>query len=327
MAGQETFLVNAWYRGARWLWILRPLELVYRGLTALRHSFYRTGIFSSYRAAKPVVIVGNITVGGTGKTPVVIALVEALEAQGIRAGVVSRGYGGSAESYPHIVASDSQASQCGDEPLLIHKRTNAPCVVDPRRSRAVKTLIERFDPDLVLCDDGLQHYALQRDMEIALLDAQRGIGNGFCLPAGPLREPQSRLERVEWVLHRGGDNPGSSVCYDTAGLVNLASGEQLPLQPLALKADKIHALAGIGQPQQFFNTLAKAGFEAEMHIFADHHEYTESDLSCLNDKPILMTEKDAVKCTGIAGDNAWYLKLNARLPDAVIDAVAALAKP
>jgi tetraacyldisaccharide 4'-kinase len=271
------------------------------------------------------VVVGNITVGGTGKTPVVIALVEALQAKGLRPGVVSRGYGASAKQFPHRVSEHSTAADCGDEPLLIFRRTGCPCVVSPSRPDAVRALLADDPVDIVLSDDGLQHYALGRDMEIAVLDTTAGTGNGFCLPAGPLREAPGRLVEVDHVLYRGGNDPASAVRYQVQGLVNLGNSQGCSLSAEVFPQG-VYAVAGIGRPQQFFASLRQAGLDIEPREFPDHHVYTASDFSSLNDKPVIMTEKDAVKCAGLAGDNAWYLRISATLPEAVIDSVLALAR-
>jgi tetraacyldisaccharide 4'-kinase len=323
MSAWQQSLQRAWYHGAWWLWLLRPVELVFRLLAALRRGLYRSGLLGSYRAAIPVVIVGNITVGGTGKTPIVIALVDALREQGLTPGVVSRGYGVQAGRFPYVLDKDSAVENCGDEPLQIYRRTACPCVVDPSRAAAVRALVQRFDVDVVLCDDGLQHYALARDLEIAVVDAQLGFGNGFCLPAGPLREPVSRLQQVDHVLYRGSDDAVNGVQYEPQCLVNIASGEQRPLasEPFG---DRVIAMAGIGQPEQFFAALRGLGFVIEPRVFADHHHYGPQDFYGLQDKAIIMTEKDAVKCAGLVGDNAWYLKISARLPAALSQAIVKL---
>ena len=326
MSGDLRGLPGAWYRGAWWLWLLRPIEMVFRGGAALRRQLYRSGLFTVARPERPVVVVGNITVGGTGKTPIVIALVEGLQKQGLHPGVVSRGYGASAPESPLIVTSSCEAGLCGDEPLLIVRRTGCPCVISPSRPDAVRTLLAAFDVDIVISDDGLQHYALARDLEIAVVDARVGLGNGFCLPAGPLREPPARLGEVDFVLYRGSKDPVNGVTYESEGLVNLRGGERLPLAPGAL-GPEVHAVAGIGQPQQFFDSLRAAGFVVEPHSFPDHHRYTAADFAGLTDKPVIMTEKDAVKCAGFVGDSSWYLRISARLPQALVDRVAALAVP
>lgn len=317
-------LLESWYRSAWWLCLLRPVEAVFRALAAGRRALYRHGLLAVYRAPAPVLVVGNITVGGTGKTPVVIALVENLQARGIRVGVVSRGYGASSLRTPHRVNQHSDVAQCGDEPLLIQRRTGCPCVVAPDRAQAVRALLADAEVELVICDDGLQHCGLARDLEIVVLDQLRGIGNGFCLPAGPLREPASRLRTADYVLYRGGSLATSAVHYDPECLVNLDNGARCCAKPEAL-AREVHAVAGIGQPAQFFAGLRRLGFEPRCHIFADHHRYRASDFDGLGDMPIIMTEKDAVKCAGIAGANAWYLKINARVPPLVTSAAAALA--
>ena len=326
----EPALVRAWYAGTAWLWLLRPLEMLYRLVILVRRWSFRAGLRAVYRAPVPVVVVGNITVGGTGKTPVVIALVEALQARGLRPGVVSRGYGAATGAvYPHRVGADSSAADCGDEPLLIYQRTGAPCVVAPDRPAAVRALLAAEPIDLVLCDDGLQHYALARDFEIALLDSQRLLGNGFCLPAGPLREPAGRLREVDWVLHRGGSDPDTGTRYASDGLLPLLPNTvALPPAPGAA----VHALAGIGQPAQFFASLEAMGYQVTGHGFADHHAFVADDFAGLGDQPVIMTEKDAVKCRALAwpgatGANLWYLKISARLPAALEERVAALARP
>lgn len=324
MTGQGGGLVAAWYRGDWWLWFLRPIELLFRTAAAVRRGLYRNGFLKTFRAEKPVVVIGNITVGGTGKTPVVIALVEALQQSGIRPGVVSRGYGATGNIFPHKVTANSEATQCGDEPLLIYRRTGVPCVVSPDRAEAVSALLEQTEVDIVLSDDGLQHYALQRDLEIVLIDGQRGLGNGFCLPAGPLREPPSRLHSVDAVLYRNGTDPATSVSYRQDVWVNLHTGEQRPLQAFS-NSEKLTAIAGIGQPEQFFSALQELGIKADTRTFPDHHHYCAADFTWTGGRPILMTEKDAVKCAPLTGSEAWYLRISAQLPGAVIDQVASLA--
>lgn len=324
MAAGEPLLVEAWYRQAWWLWFLRPLEAVFRLIALVRRVLYSAGFLSRYDADVPVVVVGNITVGGTGKTPVVLALIEHLQAQGLKPGLVSRGYGATGSSFPHIVSSDSTAADCGDEALLIFQRTACPCVVSPSRVEAVRQLTAAFDVDLILSDDGLQHYALGRSMEIAVLDKARGVGNGFCLPAGPLREPLSRLQSVDHVLYRGSANTEDGFSYQSEALVNVVTGEERSVSSDAIGSE-VYGIAGIGQPQQFFSSLASAGFNLQTRIFDDHYNYQASDLADLGDRPIIMTEKDAVKCRAFAGDNAWFLKITAQLPEQLRQSVTALA--
>ncbi|MBA6412128.1 tetraacyldisaccharide 4'-kinase [Parahaliea sp. F7430] len=319
-------LERAWYAKAPWLWLLRPLEFLFRAITYLRRSLYRRGWLSSYRASVPVVIVGNITVGGTGKTPIVIALLEALQAAGLRPGVVSRGYGAKVGKTPHVLSQSSTAEQAGDEPLLIYKRTGAPCVVAPNRAAAVAELERRFSPDIIISDDGLQHYALQRDFEIAVLDNERRVGNAMCLPAGPLRESAQRLSTVDVVLYRGSSSADNGVQYMPGALVNLADQRSLAFSQQSI-ASKVYAVAGIGQPEQFFSSLRSAGFELIERRFPDHHLYQAAELEALQDHPIIMTEKDAVKCQHLAQEliaQAWFLRIDARLPESLCQAVRGL---
>ena len=325
MTGAGRTLSAAWYADAWWLWLLRPLELLFRLVSALRRLAYRCGLFSVYRASCPVVIVGNITVGGSGKTPVVIALVQALHEHGVRVGVVSRGYGASRDQFPHIVSDSSEPADCGDEPLLIVQRTGCACVVSPSRVEAVQALLAQFDVDVILSDDGLQHYALARDLEIALVDASLGLGNGFCLPAGPLREPPDRLQSVDFTLYRGSKDTHSGVFYLPEVLVNLVDDRQIAASTQVLGED-VYACAGIGQPQQFFSQLKGLGFNPQQRIFPDHHAYTATDFAGLDQHAIIMTEKDAVKCRHLAGNNAWYLRISAQLPQAVVHTIVQLAK-
>lgn len=325
MSRVPVFLLDGWMSGAQWLWLLRPLEWIYRSAVRIRRTLFQWGVFKTYTAPRPVIVVGNITVGGTGKTPVVIALVEALRTRGFTAGVVSRGYGANARSSPHIVSPDSTPAECGDEPLLIYRRTGAPCVICPDRVAAVQTLLEHFSVDVVISDDGLQHYALGRSLELAMLDGELGLGNGFCLPAGPLREPISRLDAVDFALFRGRSAGTDGVTYIPKSLVNLVDGRVLAPGTREL-GESVYAVAGIGYPGQFIDTLRQLGFQPEMVSFPDHHDYRAEDLAGLEDRPVIMTEKDAVKCASFGGPNAWYLRIEAQLPNAVIDAVAALAK-
>ena len=322
MSGQSG-LEAAWYRGDRWLWLLRPLECLFRLLAATRRRLYQVNVLSAYQAPLPVVVVGNITVGGTGKTPIVIALVEALQAKGLRPGVVSRGYGATSSVFPHVLSDSSDAGQSGDEPLLIFRRTKVPCVVDPNRAVAVQTLIAEAEVDLVICDDGLQHYGLARNFEIAVVDHTRGLGNGFCLPAGPLREPPSRLQTVDRVLYRGSDDAQNGVHYVPQAWVNLKTGEQRPLNAFAGTASA-WAVAGIGQPQQFFAMLESLGLDFQPRVFPDHHNYSAQDFLSMGQDMILMTEKDAVKCGSLAVSNAWYLRIDAQLPASLVTAVTQL---
>lgn len=265
----------------------------------------------------PVLVVGNITVGGTGKTPLVIWLIEQLRIAGYRPGVVSRGFGGKHIGVKLVRAHDA-ASEVGDEPLLIVQRTAAPLVIGKDRNAAIAHLLAQTDCNLVISDDGLQHYRMKRDLEIAVVDGARRFGNGYCLPAGPLREKPKRLIECDFIVSNGAAHPGETamrICG--ANLRSLVGAEQQTLS--LLQGKTVHAVTGIGNPARFFNSLKQAGLNLIEHAFPDHHQFTASDLSFQDDLPILMTEKDAVKCRGFPAElthKAWYLPIEAHL-DAV----------
>mgnify|MGYP001824691343 CR=1 FL=1 len=317
-------LEEAWYRGAPWLLLLVPLEWCFRGAVFLRRYAFRRGLRRSYHAPVPVVVVGNITLGGTGKTEVVIALVQALAERGIRAGVVSRGYGGSGSPQPRQVNASSLVEDVGDEAVMIFARTGCPVVVAGSRALAVRFLLATAEVDVVLSDDGLQHYTLARDLEVALYDATSAFGNGHCLPAGPLREPLSRLSRVDFVLSRGGEGSGADIIYRPLELSNLASGDTVAFSPEEV-GDRVYGVAALGRPGQFIASLEGAGFSVEPRLYADHYPFSSRDFAGLDDRAVIMTEKDAVKCARLAGSNAWSLRVKAHLPAALVEAVASLA--
>lgn len=299
--------MHTWYGSSRrGLWLL-PLSWLFGLVTALRRRLYRAGILRAYRSPRPVVVVGNLTVGGTGKTPLVVWLAQQLTARGWRVGVVSRGYG-RASGAARRVAKDDDPAQVGDEPLLIARRTDARVAVGSARPAAVRLL--EADCDLVLSDDGLQHYALARDFELAVVDGARGLGNGRLLPAGPLREPAARLGQVDAVVINGdgyrceGD---LRMRVEPLRFVNVASGEQRPLSGFAGR--RVHAVAALGNPQRFFASLRALGIEPDEHALPDHAAPSQGQLSFGDDLPVLMTEKDAVKCGATAGARHWYLEV------------------
>lgn len=307
-------LLDAWYRGHPALALLRPLELLYRRIAQGRRQDFLSGAKPAYRAPVPIVVVGNITVGGTGKTPMILWLIEHCRARGLKVGVVSRGYGAKPPHTPWRVRAEQSAAQAGDEPLMIVRRSGVPLMIDPDRSGAVRALLAEEPLDLILCDDGLQHYRLARDLELVLIDAARGLGNGRCLPAGPLREPAERLEEVDAVLHNGApsDPPGAfSFVLRPSALVNLASGERRGVEHFPA-GQSLHALAGIGNPQRFFKTLEALNWRPIPHPFPDHAAYTAEQLRFTPALPLVMTEKDAVKCRSFAAPDWWYLAVEAQ---------------
>lgn len=322
-------IARAWYEGRAWLLLLAPLAALYAVVTLLRRALYRAGVLRVQRFPVPVVVIGNIAVGGTGKTPLTEALIRALRARGLRPGIVSRGYGGHAVTYPLRLDAHTSTTEAGDEPVMLHRRTGAPVVVDPVRVRAVRALLQGGDCDVVLCDDGLQHYALARDLEIAVIDGRRRVGNGWRLPAGPLREPVSRLRAVDHIVVNGaaGDWPG-------AVPMRLLPEPWLPVDgeggtPPA-PGSRIHAVAGIGNPERFFEALRAQGYDVTGHAFPDHHDYVAADLDFGDDLPVVMTEKDAVKCHALPLRRAWFVPVRAELPAAFLDQlcgqIAALAR-
>lgn len=318
MASTTESWAERWYRG-HWLFaLLLPLSLLFQGLVWLRRRLYAAGWLASWQAPVPVLVVGNITVGGAGKTPMTLALVERLQAEGWRPGIVSRGYGGEA-TYPHRVRRDDLPARCGDEPLLLARRSGVPVVVDPQRVRGVQALLAETDCNVVICDDGLQHLALGRDIEVVVVDGQRGLGSGWLLPAGPLRELPRRLTTADFVV-RNGAGVALRGLPVTAVSMQLQAADWQPLDPAAetalpLPGQRVHAIAGIGHPERFFASLRRAGFEVVPHAFPDHHAYRVEDLVFDEALPLVMTEKDAVKCTALALQNAWFVPVSAHLPE------------
>lgn len=306
-------LLDAWYTGHPALGLLRPLEWLYRRVVQNKRARFLAGEGDIYRAPVPVLVVGNVTVGGTGKTPMILWLIEHCRSHGLRVGVVSRGYGAKPPSLPWRVSVGQPASEAGDEPLLIVQRSGVPLMIDPDRSRAVRALLDAEPLDLILCDDGMQHYRLARDLELVLIDAARGLGNRHCLPAGPLREPVERLNSVDAVLYNGATcdhEDGYGFVLKPTTLVNLRSGERQPLTHFPA-GQALHAVAGIGNPQRFFNTLEGLHWRPVPHAFADHATYSAQALTFKPGLPLIMTEKDAVKCRAFAADDWWYLAVDA----------------
>ena len=289
----------------------------------LRKFAYGIGLLQSHRITAPVIVVGNITVGGTGKTPLVIALVQHLKQQGWRPGVISRGYGGTSSFWPRIITQGDSAGEVGDESLLIYQRTGVPVVAGPERVRSAHMLVEKFHCNVLISDDGFQHYALQRDIDIVVIDGKRGAGNGWCLPSGPLREPVSGLRRADLqVINGQSASAASSDHREREFAMQMVVGDLYQLEnhdirlPLStMTAKRVHAVAGLGNPERFFNTLTHGGLDIERHVFDDHHHYQASNFSFATDRDtVVMTEKDAVKCAGLLPPGvAWVLPVNAEL--------------
>lgn len=325
-------LEKAWYQGGRtWTVVLLPLSWIFRCLAFFR-KVYLQRCLPPRKVEAPVIVVGNISVGGTGKTPLLISLVQWLQHQGYRPGVISRGYGGKASHYPHLVAPLDSASDVGDEPLLLS--TYCPVMVDPDRYRAATELLEQTDCDVILSDDGLQHYRLPRDIEIVLVDGQRAFGNGLCLPAGPLREPVSRLMDVDFIVANGASNNNAlKASYGlsiipiqlrhllSGDVIDISSGLQNLMEQGQWHSEKVHAVAGIGNPQRFVRSLEQLGFDVQLHAWPDHHNFSGDEFVFDDDLPVIITAKDAVKCSTVTNDKVWVLDVCAQPDNAFLAAL------
>ena len=317
-------LVNAWYSQARWLVLLKPAAWLFTRLAQRRRRLLTGDPKKFWQPPVPLIIVGNINVGGTGKSPLVIWLAAQFKALGYQPGIVSRGHGGNG-GYPLEVRPHSNTAATGDEALMLLRRTGCPVVVDPDRVSAVRLLLAEHACDVVIADDGLQHYALGRHVEIVVIDGARGLGNGLCLPAGPLREPPARLQEVDFVVVNGQQQlslpvvkPVDVMQLVPDALIHVETGATLALNTQQL-GHTVHGVAGIGHPERFFATLRHLGFEVIAHEFADHHRFSLTDLMFNDSLPVIMTEKDAVKVStlnpGLLHANFWYLRVDAQLPD------------
>ncbi len=317
----QTRLQEIWYGGHEPGWILRALSAFYGAVVRLRRAAYSRGWLRVHRVGVPVVVVSNITVGGSGKTPLVIALVEHLRAQGWKPGVVSRGYGRSSRGQ-RVVDANTTAGEGGDEPVLIARRCGVPVVVDADRVAAARRVVEHGS-DIVIADDGLQHYRLHRDVEVEVIDGALRYGNAHMLPAGPLREPVERAAACALHVVNGGDAHAGEWPVRLLGDTLVGSdGRSQSLD--ACKGRRVHAVAGIGNPQRFFDSLHAHGLETVQHAFADHHAYSPEDLSFEEALPIVMTEKDWVKCVAFAPTGSWMLPVRAELDGGFFEALQKL---
>ncbi|MBT3026685.1 MAG: tetraacyldisaccharide 4'-kinase [Candidatus Thiodiazotropha sp. (ex Ctena orbiculata)] len=306
--------------------LLLPLSAIFCLVSAVRRLLFRIGLLRVVDLDVPVIVVGNISVGGTGKTPLVIWLAEKMQQLGFKPGIVTRGYGGNSRQWPREVAPDTQASEVGDEALLLRRRTGCPVYAGPDRSTVAQRLLADHPCDLIISDDGMQHYALGRDLEIAVIDGARRFGNGLCLPAGPLRERRGRLAETDLVLINGaGNGDQHRMRLSAAEAVALdGRGESRALD--AFISGPVHAVAGIGHPERFFNMLEEAGLTLHRHPFPDHHPFSADDLQAFEDQTVLMTEKDAVKCELFAHPGHWYVPTTAEVDPGFENALVALTK-
>jgi tetraacyldisaccharide 4'-kinase len=312
----DSFFQRLWYdRRARWLsLLLLPLSWLFHLIVVARRAAYRSGLLRSVHVGRPTIVVGNITVGGTGKTPFTIWLATQLQARGLRVGIVLRGYGGRSTRWPREVTATSSWDEVGDEAVLLANRTGAIVVAGPDRVADARRAIER-GAEIVLSDDGLQHYRLARDREIAVIDARRALGNGRLLPAGPLREPADRLSEVDLkVITRRGESasaalPGTIAVYPKLlDAVSITTGERRSLE--SFRGAPMHAIAAIGHPQGFFDALAAANLTVRRHPLPDHARLSAADISFADDAMVLMTEKDAVKCRALADHRHWAVRMD-----------------
>lgn len=307
----STLLDAIWYKKHPLSLCLAPLGWVFCLAVLVRRFAYRARLRPVTRFPIPIIVVGNITVGGTGKTPVVIWLAKFLRANGYRPGIVCRGYGGRASHWPQQVRSDADPRTVGDEAVVLARRARCPVAADPNRVAAVEALISHTDCDVVISDDGLQHLALGRQIEIAVVDGIRRNGNGRCLPAGPLREPIGRLQQVDLIITNGLSGRGEYAMRLVGATARNVRDERQE-RPLDSFLDTpVHAVAGLGHPARFFAQLRRAGMHIITHPFADHHDYRRQEIAFNDRLPVIMTEKDAVKCRPFAGSRHWYIPVEA----------------
>jgi tetraacyldisaccharide 4'-kinase len=313
------WIQRQWYQKnlSPWLWIFVPVSFIYQIVIRIRQALYQNKILPNNPGTNtvPIIVVGNITVGGTGKTPLVIHIVKLLKQHSLRVGIVLRGYLGEKSSNEVIdVYANSDPVQVGDEAVLLAKRVFCPIVVANDRRKAVQRLLGTNQVDVIISDDGLQHLALRRDIEIAVIDGKKRLGNGWLLPVGPLRESKSRLTEVDYIVVNGPTSFENDQEYDMelrprTAYSGIDPGKQQPLA--AFQGQKLHALAGIGFPDRFFDLLKGYGLDIIEHPFPDHYSFQASDIHFNDDLPVIMTEKDAVKCGGFMTEHHWVLSVDA----------------
>ena len=312
----EFKLFNIWQHKQGPAKFLRPISWLYCAIVVCRRWLYLLNIKKTEKISAPVIVIGNLTVGGTGKTPLVTWLTNYLKEHGYKPGIISRGYGGKARHWPQQVRPDGDPFAVGDEAILISKRTSVPMAVGPERLVSGRELLH-YHPtcNVIISDDGLQHYALYRDIEVAVIDGKLRFGNEYCLPAGALREPLKRLKNVDFIVANGDATQDEYVMrYRLTHACSLQNAkENQPLENFSGK--QVHAVAGIGNPERFFNQLTELGLEVIPHPFPDHYFYNETDLEFDDDKPVLMTEKDAVKCKRFAKPHHWYVPVTVEVQE------------
>ena len=315
---QQGYLIDAWYSKSFWLYILAPFTFLFSALVKARRNSFIKNPKKVWISPKPLIVVGNISMGGTGKTPLVKFIASELSQRGFKPGLVSRGYGGKYSGTLEVTPKTTY-KETGDEAQILAK-LNIPFFIDRNRSRAARKLQEKYDVDVIISDDGLQHYAMGRDIEIAVIDGARRLGNGLAFPAGPLREPKSRLSEVDFVINNGGPTEGNEILMtlSPAKFIHLNSGKEYSIDKWPMH-NQVHAIAGVGNPNRFFDLLLRLGFDFDKNPFPDHHKYHKKDLYYLDHLPILMTEKDAAKCKHFKNSKIWYLSIESEIESQFID--------
>ena len=312
------FIEEVWYGKHPVSVLLAPAGWLYGLVMQVRRALYQSRLVPAQKVRAPVIVIGNLTVGGTGKTPLVIWLARFLSQKGLRPGIISRGYGGKAREWPQQVRKDSNPDLVGDEAVLIARRADCPVAISPKRRIAAEELIEYAGCNIILCDDGLQHLSLPRDIEIVVVDGIRRFGNHRCLPAGPLREPLGRVNSVDMIISNGATGRHEYMMeYVPGDLVSL-SDENKRLNIDTISGNTVHAVAGIGNPTRFFSYLRGKKLQVIKHEFPDHFPYSAADIHFGDGMPVIMTEKDAVKCMRFASKEHWYLPINAKMPDTFV---------
>ena len=315
---QQGYLIDAWYKKSWWLYLLTPLTFLFSTIVKSRKNSYLKNQKKIWRSPVPIIVVGNISMGGTGKTPLVKYIAAELSKRGFKPGLISRGYGGKYSGTLEVNA-ETTYKKTGDEAQILGK-LKMPFFLDKNRSRGAKKLQEKHDVDVIISDDGLQHYAMGREIEIAVIDGARRLGNGLTFPAGPLREPKSRLKEVDFIVNNGGPTEGDEILMtlSPAKFIHLNSGKEYSIDKWPMH-NQVHAIAGLGNPNRFFDLLLRLGFEFDKNPFPDHHKYNKRDLYYLDHLPILMTEKDAAKCKHFNNSKIWYLSIESKIESQFID--------
>lgn len=320
MTVNEDKIRKRWYGGGKVSGMAKFGAKIFSGLVATRKKLYAIGVKKTHKLKVPVIVIGNITAGGGGKTPMVIWLSKHLKSLGYRPGIVSRGYGGKRKVEPMFVTANANPAASGDEPLLMAKNTGLPVMVGKDRVKAAKALINSYSVNVIVADDGMQHLALGRDAEIVMLDAKWRTGNHQMIPAGPLREPLERLNDVDLVVFKGPFENQHHYCLEIDEIYQLNHHKKTK-EITSFRNQKVVAIAGIANPEGFFNSLSQAGIAVVKTPYPDHYEFNENDFTGYQDNLILMTEKDAVKCEHMQLPNVWVVKVKVKMPEATEQAI------